>query len=336
MGAGTGARPQPPLRHHNPGRRWALGTATAAAGAVVGALAASGGPPVGHFRSGEAKDRFLRAYERAMAELPPPEQVLDVRTGFGVVRFYRFAGADPDLAPLVLLPGRAAASPVWAANVPSLRRLRSVYTVDLLGEPGLSIQDRPITTQADQAAWLHEALARLPEPRVHLVGLSIGGWTAINLVTRRPGKVTGVTLIDPVLVFAGIAPQVVVRSVPASVRGLPQSWRSSLARWTANDAPVTDVPVAAVIEEGMRSYALRLPTPRRIPEERLSGLPVPVQVILAGRSRMHDTAAAAQAARRALGPDRVTVYPGASHAINGEHPEEIAADVAAFLRDLDR
>jgi hypothetical protein len=33
-----------------------------------------------------AKDRFVAAYDRAMADLPPPQRILDVRTGFGVVR----------------------------------------------------------------------------------------------------------------------------------------------------------------------------------------------------------------------------------------------------------
>ena len=65
---------------------------------------------------------------------------------------------------------------MWAGNLPALLKLRSVYTIDLLGEPGLSIQDRPVTSEADQAQWLHEVLLQLPEPQVHLVGLSIGGY----------------------------------------------------------------------------------------------------------------------------------------------------------------
>jgi len=46
---------------------------------------------------------------------------------------------------------------------------------------------------------------------------------------------------------------------------------------------------------------------------------------------MHDAAAAAEVARRTLKHGTVKVYPGASHAINGERPAEIAADLAAFL-----
>src|SRR5690606_27107642 len=119
-------------------------------------------------------------------DLPTPAETHDVRTDFGVVRVYRFAGTGDASAPLVLLPGRASASPVWAGNLPSLREVGDVYTVDLLGEPGMSVQQRPIEDDAQQAAWLHQTLDRLPEQRFHLVGLSIGGWTAANLTLHRP------------------------------------------------------------------------------------------------------------------------------------------------------
>jgi pimeloyl-ACP methyl ester carboxylesterase len=46
---------------------------------------------------------------------------------------------------------------------------------------------------------------------------------------------------------------------------------------------------------------------------------------------MHDANAAAAVARRVLKHGTVKVYPGASHAINGERPAEIAAEVAALL-----
>jgi pimeloyl-ACP methyl ester carboxylesterase len=131
-------------RNRRPRRRGVLiAVAAVAAGVGVVWLALRDTSPLGHFTSAAAKDRFVTAYDRAMADLPPPQRTLDVRTRFGVVRVYRFAGAQPTKAPLVLLPGRASASPVWADNLPALLKLRSVYTIDLLGEPGLSIQDSP-------------------------------------------------------------------------------------------------------------------------------------------------------------------------------------------------
>ncbi|MFJ8844460.1 alpha/beta fold hydrolase [Streptomyces cyaneofuscatus] len=242
--------------------------------------------------------------------------------------------------PLVLLPGRASASPVWADNLPSLLAIGDVYTVDLLGEPGMSIQDRPITGDDDQAAWLHQVLEALPEESFHLVGLSIGGWTAANLALHhlalhdlalhQPTRIETLTLIDPVYVFDDMPWRTIARSLPASLSWLPKSWRDSFNSYTAGGAPVEDVPVAHMIEAGMKHYSLKLPQPVRISEDRLATLDMPVLAILAGRSVMHDAQTAARAAERALPVGTVHTYEDASHAISGEYPGRIAKDIAAF------
>ncbi len=311
-------------------------------GVVVAAAFALRSPsPVGHWDGAAGQDRFLAAYDAAFADLPEPAETIDVRTDFGIVRVYRFAGTGADAGtatarpPLVLLPGRASASPVWADNLPSLLRIGDVYTIDLLGEPGMSVQERPITSDADQAAWLHQTLDALPEESFHLVGLSIGGWTAANLVLHEPAHVASLTLIDPVYVFAGMPFETIVRSLPASVSWLPRSWRDSFNSYTAGGAPVEDEPVADMIEAGMQHYSLKLPQPTRISEERLATIDLPVLAIIAGRSVMHDSQAAAETAERALPDATVKVYPDASHAVNGEHPDEIAADIAALVATIE-
>lgn len=292
--------------------------------------------PVGHFRSAEATDRYRAAYDVAMSELPAPDAALDVRTGFGVVRAYRFAGANPEADPLVLLPGTRSGAPVFADNLPSLRTLRDVWLIDLLGEPGRSIQDRPITDDADQARWLHEALSALPPARFHVVGLSIGGWTAANLARHEPDVaaervVASIVLLDPVHIYGDIPLGTVVRSIPAAFDWMPKAWRDSFNSYTAGGAPVEDEPVADMIEAGMSGYVTALPQPTTIPEDELRALPVPTLAIVAGRSVMHDPVSAAAVAERAFGAANVRVYPEATHALNGEQPDRIAADVRDFL-----
>ncbi len=303
---------------------------------LAGLLALRDTSPVGHFTSQEGADRYRLAYDRAMADMPPPAAVLDVPTGFGTVRAYRFAGANPGADPLLLLPGTASGAPVFADNMASLLRLRDVYVVDLLGEPGRSVQDRPITTDADTAAWLGQALRALPAERFHVVGLSVGGWSAANLALNAPdAPVASVTLLDPVHVYGDIPLGTVVRSIPAAVSWTPRSWRDAFSSYTAGGAPVEDVPVADMIEAGMSTYAMRLPQPAQIPEDRLRTIRVPVLAIVAGRSVMHDPATSVATAERAFGAENVRVYPDATHALNGEQPDRIAADVGAFLQRVD-
>ncbi len=288
-------------------------------------------PPVGFWRSTQALETFREDYEAARADMPASGTALDVRTDYGVVRLYRFEGKGDGRAPLVLLPGRASASPVWADDLPSLLEVGDVYTVDLLGEPGMSVQDRPIQDDQDQALWLHQTLEGLPEERFHLVGLSIGGWSATNLAVREPSRIASVTLVDPVFVFDDLPLEAIVRSVPASLPWLPRSWRDGFNSWTAGGAPVEDVPVADMIESGMRGYSPRLPPPTRIDEEELGRIDLPVLAIIAGRSVMHDPDTAVEVAERSLPQGAVKVYPDASHAVNGEYPDRIAEDIGAFL-----
>lgn len=287
--------------------------------------------PVGHWDSAEGQDRFLSAYRDAFTDLPAPDETLDIRTDYGVVRVYRFDATGDAEHPLVLLPGTASSTPVWADNLPSLLKLGDVYTIDLLGEPGMSIQERPISSDADQAAWLDQTLAALPEDSFHVIGLSIGGWTAANLALHAPDRIATLTLIDPVYVFADMPVETIIRSLPASLPWLPKSWRDSFNSYTAGGAPVEDVPVADMIEAGMQHYAMKLPQPTRITEEQLGTLDMPMLAIIAGQSVMHDAEAAVETAERALPNGTVSLYPDASHAINGEHPDQIAADIAAHI-----
>ncbi|MFF5214602.1 alpha/beta fold hydrolase [Micromonospora sp. NPDC000442] len=290
--------------------------------------------PIGHWDSADGQDRFLRAYAEAFAALPDPAETIDVRTDFGIVRVYRFAGTGAEGGadtPLLLLPGRASATPVWADNVPLLLRISDVYAIDLLGEPGMSVQACPIDSDEAQAEWLHQTLDALTPDKFHLVGLSIGGWTAVNLALHRPDHVASMTVIDPVYVFADLPFGTIVRSIPAALPWLPRSWRDSFNSYTAGGAPVEGEPVADMIEAGMQHYKLRLPQPTRINEERLGRIDLPVLAIIAGESVMHDPQSAADTARHNLPRGTVRLYPGASHAVNGEQPDQLAADIAGFI-----
>ncbi|MGV8872303.1 MAG: alpha/beta fold hydrolase [Rhodococcus sp. (in: high G+C Gram-positive bacteria)] len=287
--------------------------------------------PVGHWNSAASEDRFLAAYDRAFEDLPTPAETLDIRTDYGVVRVYRFAGNGVSTHPLLLLPGRSSATPVWAANIPGLLTIGDVYTVDLLGEPGRSIQERPISDDDDQATWLEQTLEALPVDKVHVIGLSIGGWTAANLALHDSSHIATLTLMDPVEVFADIPLGTAIRALPAAVPWLPKSWRDGFNSYTAGGAEVQNVPIADMIEAGMQGYSLKLPQPTRVTEEQLATLDVPVLAVIAGRSVMHDAQVAVDTAERALPDGTVRLYPDASHAINGEYPDRLRDDIAEFV-----
>jgi pimeloyl-ACP methyl ester carboxylesterase len=288
----------------------------------------------GHFRDASAWQRYRAAYDRAMAELPTPAEVSDVPTAFGTVRAYRF-GTDPR-TPLLLLPGRSSATPMWGELIPALSRDRTVYAIDLIGEPGLSVQSRGLTSSPDQAAWLDELIAGLQLPAVHAVGVSIGGWLAFNLAVRVPGRLASVILLEPAMTFGRVTWKVVVLSLGA-VLPVPVAVRERMLSTIAGGAPASaESPVAALVAAGMRDFKAKLPTPTFPTDDQVAAVDIPVLVVIGGRSVIHVPRAAADRARRLLRHGRVEFFPAGSHNITGEYPAEIVALVDGFLSDPGR
>ena len=82
-----------------------------------------------------------------MSHLPEPVESIKVQTDYGVVQLYKFQGSDtPHKTPLPPLPGKGSATPMWEANLSGFLEHRPVYTLDLIGEPGLSTETRRIET----------------------------------------------------------------------------------------------------------------------------------------------------------------------------------------------
>ncbi|WP_267308538.1 alpha/beta fold hydrolase [Mycobacterium barrassiae] len=292
------------------------------------------GSGVGHFRSEAARAHFVATYDACLAELPPYDESFDIPTDFGTVRVYRFPG--PDGRPVVLLPGRNASTPMWGTNLPGLLAHRTVFSVDLLGEPGLSVQKRPLRDAEDQAQWFDQMLTGLGLSSPHLMGVSFGGWSATNYAVRRPGSVASLTLLDPVMTFAAIPLRAILMVLPMGLPGVPESVRRRVLKWITGGADVDDsVPVAALIAAGTKDFALRQPPPTRFTADQLRELDIPVLALIAGRSVFHDAERAAGTARGLLPRGQVELWPDASHAINGEFPERIAATTAAFWDRVD-
>jgi pimeloyl-ACP methyl ester carboxylesterase len=288
---------------------------------------------VGHFKGERARAHYLGIYQAAMAGLPPSEPT-DVPTSFGTVRAYRFDGPS-SRPPVVVLPGRNASTPMWRVNIPTLLVHRTVICVDLLGEAGMSVQDKPITGPDDEAQWLDDVLAGLGLDGAHLMGVSIGGWTAVNFAVHRPGRATSLSLLDPVFTFAPVPVKSMVIAAGMFLP-LPDSVQRRVFSWISGGADVDDsLPEAALISAGSTDYVLRKAMPKLFTDDQLRSLDIPVLALIAGRSVMLDAARALSRARNLLPCGQVELWPDASHAINGEYPAEIAQTAAEFWDEVD-
>jgi pimeloyl-ACP methyl ester carboxylesterase len=170
---------------------------------------------------------------------------------------------------------------------------------------------------------------------VHLMGVSIGGWTAVNYAARRPGRPASLVLLDPVTTLAPIATKAVLASPALFLPGVPQALRRKVLSWISGGAEAEDSLEGALISAGSTDYVIRKAMPKPIDDEQLRRLDIPVLALIAGRSVMHDAAHAVATGRKLLPRGQVELWPDASHAINGEYPAEIGAAAAAFWGGVD-
>lgn len=288
---------------------------------------------IGRFTGQRAEARFRAAHAEAMALLPAPAGIERVPTRFGRVQVYRF-GSD-DGVPLVLLPGRNGTTTMWGPLLPGWAARRSVYAVEVLGEAGGSVQDRPIRDTHDQAAWLAETLSGLGLDTAHLVGVSFGGWLATNLAVHGSPVPASLSLLDPVQVFAPMPLRTMVAAV-AAMPSSPAALRRRALSWMLSGAEVDRSAAGRVTTVAGEAYRTATPPPALPTGAQLRELRVPTLAVIAGRSRVQHPGRAVERASALLPQASVELLRTATHALTGEFPEWIGARVLEFVEEVDR
>ncbi|GII62280.1 putative carboxylesterase nap [Sphaerisporangium krabiense] len=286
---------------------------------------------IGQFTSPAAKQRFLEAYERAMALWPRPYDRFDVETTFGTTRVYRYGAAKAE--PIVLLHGHGANASTWYPQITALGREHPVYAIDTIDDPGGSEQRAPVTGSADAAAWLDQVLAGLGLRQVHLVGLSYGGWLTLNQGIYGPDRLSTLTLLDPG--GLGKVPPRFMLTMALGALGMaaPRRWRPALARLLANHALVERPEIMRPVMIGARAFRPNRRPARAFGDEELRRVTVPVQVILGERSTLVRPRHALARAGEFLPVAHAEIVPGAGHAVPLERPVLANARILAFAKD---
>ncbi|MGY0035730.1 alpha/beta fold hydrolase [Pedobacter sp. NJ-S-72] len=205
----------------------------------------------------------MEVYDKAMKQLPRPSAIYDEPTSFGTVRVYRFGNQGG--TPIILLPGRSSSTPMWEANLPGLLNQFDVYTIDLLGEPGKTIQSAPVENIQQQAVWMETVLEQLNLKKVHLLGVSFGGWSAVNYAIHFPKRIVSLILLDPALVFARFSWKIIAFSLVTMIPFIPESWRQKSLSWISGGAKVDpENNVSKLISIGLKDFVVEH-LPRYIP-----------------------------------------------------------------------
>jgi pimeloyl-ACP methyl ester carboxylesterase len=214
-------------------------------------------------------------------------------------------------------------------DVPTFAKRFRVYSIDMIGEAGLSAPSRPPLASDAYAVWLDEVLQGLSVARASIVGVSLGGWLALDYATRRPDRVERLAVLCP----GGIGRQklgIVFATIALRMCG---NWGKRKLSERILGRPPADPPPAvrafiefvALIHRHFRPRMVRLPV---FTDEALHRLEMPVLAIVGGRDVLLDSA---QTKRRleSHAPNAEVVYlPEVGHFVRGQTPR-----IMAFLSD---
>jgi pimeloyl-ACP methyl ester carboxylesterase len=259
---------------------------------------------------------------------PEPWQEFDVETSFGTAHVHRFGPVTGE--PIVLLHGAGANASMWYAQVAALGT-HPVYAVDTIDDPGKSVQRVAITGSEDNAAWVDDVLVGLGLDRVHLVGLSYGGWLALNQGIYRPERLASIIALDP-----GGLQKVRLAFYFSMVAGLfalgaPRRLRPWLAHRLANSALVFPRELLAPIRLSALAFKPDRPPARPFTDEELRSIRVPSLVLLAQRSVLLHAPTALARVERLIPGVQTEIVPGADHGLPLEYPELVNARILRFI-----
>jgi len=273
-----------------------------------------------------AGEQSVRALYRQVLDTwatPRTEHRLPTREGETFV----VAWGDESLPPLILLHGAQANATVWMFEAPLWSSAFRCYAVDMIGEPGFSAPSRASLDGDAHALWLDDVMAGLGLERAAFVGVSLGGWLALDYAVRRPKAVEKLALLCP----AGIGRQknFLLRAAPLLLLG---PWGARRMREMVFGRPQGELPPAArplvelmgLIGRSIRPRIVRIP---RLSDMQLAALKAPMLVILGGRDVLLDSEDARRRLAKSAPQAEVAYLPEARHFIPGQGPRMLA-----FLR----
>ncbi|MEC3978211.1 alpha/beta fold hydrolase [Amycolatopsis sp. H20-H5] len=285
---------------------------------------------LGEFTDLRARERYFAAYDAVLRKWPVPADELDVGTGFGPTRVRRCgAGSGP---PIVLLSGGMGTSLSWYPHIADLAGRHRIYAVDSIGEPGRSTHTRPILTPEDCTDWLGEVvdavLADSGHEKVHLAGVSRGGWLALNLAARSRGRLAGVVTFEA-SGFGVIGNSFIRWSLVEILRWLMPL--PILRLISMGDATVRHT-MRPLLFGGLK-YRQHLPEQRLFTDDDLRSIDVPTRIVVAERSVIHNAREVA-ARVEPLNPHiRAEIVPATSHGLSLERPELVTARILELTQE---
>jgi pimeloyl-ACP methyl ester carboxylesterase len=167
------------------------------------------------FKNSESESSYRAAYEAILARWPVPYERLELATRSGITHI--ISSGPPDATPLILLPGNFDCSLSWFHSVAALSSAHRVYALDTIGDIGMSKACRLPVRREDYAHWLAEVFEGLRIRTADLMGISYGGFLAVNFALQFRERTKRLVLLNPGLPLSPFTGQWMIHGMPMIV-----------------------------------------------------------------------------------------------------------------------
>jgi pimeloyl-ACP methyl ester carboxylesterase len=207
---------------------------------------------------------------------------------------------------------------MWMGDIAAWAAHFRVFAIDVIGDAGLSAPSRPPYESDAHALWLDDVMRGLSISRASCVGISNGGWLALDYATRRPDRVESLVVLCPGGVVR--SRNILLWALPLLLLG---NWGARkvreriLGRMPANASKAHQA-FADFVALIFRNLRPRTKRPTLFTDDALRRLGMPVLAILGGKDVIFDSAAIKQRLERLLPEADIRTIPEAGHLIPGQ------------------
>lgn len=264
------------------------------------------------YKSPEGKNTIRSYYDKLLSGWPVPFKRHMVKTRHGDV--FVLESGDTEKPALVLLHGSGSNSAIWAGEIKEYIGHFRVFAVDLPGEPGQSCEYRPDLFSAAYAEFMEDILNRFEIKQAAIIGISLGGWTALKFATAFPEKVNALILISA----SGIGPQrisFIFKAIPSLLLGRPVTEKSLGNLSAGQKIDPTAIEFLGLIFKNYSPYTGMLPI---FSDEELKRLKMPVMLTVGEKDVMLDSRKSANRLAALLPEAKINLIPETGHFIFGQ------------------
>ena len=292
--------------------------------------------PYHPFKSEQAKDEYLKLYDKRAKEWPIISTTKMVNTSYGQT-FVRISGPE-STAPLVLMHGVGGNSLQWMSNVESLSKHYRVYAVDNIYDNGRSIPSKIMTNANDYVSWLNELFDALAlHDRINMAGLSYGGWITTQYALKFPNRLNKIVLLAPAGTVAQLSPGWIVRAVSVAIP--LKYFTRNFFYWLAADTVNSGAEGRALVEEhvdetymAVRSFkAKKMVNPTVLTDEELRSLKVPILFMIGENEKIYSPHEALKRLNRVAPQIQTKLIMNAGHDLPMAQAEDVDNLILEFL-----